>query len=201
MKAKILQRTSIYKGVVLEVEQRELLLDNGRHFTLDFVGHPGAAAAVALDEAGRVLLVRQQRHAVGEDLLELPAGLREEGEDPLLCAKRELEEEAGVVAEHWTPLGEVFTSPGCFSERIFLFAARGLRKTQQNLDADEQIEVVELPLAEAVARALDGTLLDAKTVVGLLRANALFCRNENGVVHASTAAPEPTGSAHAKVIL
>lgn len=176
MKVDIVRRTPVYQGVVLNVEKRELLLDGKKPYSLDLVQNPGASAVVALDAEGQVLLVRQRRHAVEQELLEVPAGLRDGNEDPLLCAQRELEEEAGVVASNWLALGDVFTSPGCFTERIYLYAARELRATAQALDDDEQIEVVRMPFAEAVARALSGELQDAKTVVALLRAKAAFGR-------------------------
>lgn len=172
MSVEVICRTPVYQGVVLNVERRELRLDGERDYTLDLVQHPGAAATVALDAECRVLLVRQRRHAVEQALLELPAGLREHGEEPLVCARRELEEEAGVTAKDWQPLGDVFSSPACFTERIFLYVARNLTQTAQHLDADERIEVVRLSLHEAVRRALTGELQDAKTVVGLLRAQA-----------------------------
>jgi len=123
---------------------------------------------VVLDDQDQVLLVRQHRPAVGEDLLELPAGTIEPGESPDACARRELAEELGMAASRWTPLAQCYSSPGFCTELIHLYLAEGLTPAQGQPDEDEAITVERLPLAEAPARVADGTIRDAKSVAGLM---------------------------------
>jgi ADP-ribose pyrophosphatase len=117
-------------------------------------------------------LVRQYRHATGKWLLEVPAGTLANGESPESCALRELIEEAGHRAGELQPLGWIWTTPGFTDERIWLYLARNLEPAAQQLDDDEVISVERLPLAEAVRRARDGGIEDAKSVCALLRAEA-----------------------------
>jgi ADP-ribose pyrophosphatase len=132
----------------------------------EVVHHPGACAVVAVTETGDVLLVRQLREAVGQALLEIPAGIYDvEGEDPAACAARELMEETGYRAADLRPLATIYTSPGFADERIDLFMARA---EQAGGPGEEAVEVVRMPFAEALAAVRDGRIRDAKTVCGLL---------------------------------
>ncbi len=134
----------------------------------EVVEHVGGAAVVAVDDADQVLLVRQLRPAVGARLLELPAGLLDPGESPLACARRELAEETGFSAARLEPLTAFYSSPGFSTELLHVFAAFGLTPCTSGGDDDEEIEVVRLPLASAIARLLDEETSDAKTITGLL---------------------------------
>lgn len=127
---------------------------------------------VPIDADGKVVLVRQYRHAAGGWLLEVPAGKRNAGEDPYDCAVREVTEEIGLRPTVLEPLGAIWTTPGFADERIWLFVATELEPATQNLDEDEVLEVVRLPFEEAVARARDGRIPDAKSAIALLRADA-----------------------------
>ena len=155
-------------------------LPDGSALDLEVVRHPGGAAAVAVDDAGRVCLLRQYRHAAGGWLWEAPAGKLEPGEGPLVTARRELEEEAGLRARRWEPLGSILTTPGFCDECIHLFLARDLETVLAHPGAHEVIEVHWLPFADAVDRARSGELTDAKTVVALLRAAVLLCGQGEG---------------------
>ncbi len=144
----------------------------GRTARREVVEHRGAVAVVPLTPGGRVVLVRQYRYAAGEELLEIPAGTLEPGEDPEACALRELAEETGYRATALELLASLFTSPGFCSECIHVYLARlgGEESGAPRPDADEQLEALTLPLTEAVGLALSGRLRDAKTVAGLLLA-------------------------------
>jgi ADP-ribose pyrophosphatase len=147
-------------------------LPNGRRVELEVVRHPGGAAAVALDDRGRVCLLRQYRHAAGGWLWELPAGKLDPGEEPFSTVRRELIEEAGVAADDWAELGHMLSSPGVFTEVIHLYLARGLRRVAQDQESDEVIEIHWRPLSEALRWCVDGTITDSKTLIGLFRADA-----------------------------
>ena len=163
---------TLHKGEVLTLQARKMRFADGHVAEYDLISHPGAASVVPLCNNGDVLLVRQERWAVGEFLLELPAGRRDASEAFATCAARELEEEVGHRASEWIDLGPIYTTPGFCGEVIGLYLARGLIETQQRLDPHEHLEVVRMPLSEAVAKATDGTFQDAKTIIGLLRAAA-----------------------------
>ena len=143
------------------------------------IRHPGAAAVVPVlsDPDGpdpTILLIRQFRYAAGGPLWEIPAGrLADPGEDPADCARRELLEEAGVTASRVERLTTVWTTPGFTDEVIHIYQATALKKGLQRLDRDEVLDVVELSLKEAIERIEDGSIKDAKTIVGL---QAVFIR-------------------------
>jgi ADP-ribose pyrophosphatase len=143
----------------------------------DYMVHPGAAAAVALDDDGRVLLLRQYRHAVQHTMWELPAGMIDvEGEDPLLTARRELVEEAGLRARQWHELADYFPSVGFSNERIRVYLARGLSEVPpEEIDFVREHEETDLaaewvPLDEAVRLVMAGRLRNASTIIGVLAA-------------------------------
>jgi ADP-ribose pyrophosphatase len=162
----------IHEGRAVHLDLERVLLPNGHEVELEIVRHPGGAAVVAVDDGGRVCLLRQDRHAAGGWLWELPAGKLDEGEPPLATARRELAEEAGVSATEWTPLGRMISSPGVFTEVVHLFLARQLAPARAAPEHGECLEVHWIPRQEVVARALAGDIEDAKTVIALLRADA-----------------------------
>lgn len=150
----------------------------GGTFTREVVEHPDAVAVVALDGAGRVALVRQYRHPLGEALLELPAGtLDVTGETPLEAAHRELAEEVGLAADTLEPIGRIWNSAGWSDERTHLFLAATTRPAPRPVGFTAEDEEAEMavewhPLDALVAAALTGSIEDAKTAVGVLRARA-----------------------------
>ena len=168
--------TPVFSGRVIKVNVETVRLPNGHVIDLEIIHHPGGAAVVALDAQQRVCLIRQFRHAAGGWIWELPAGKLEPDEPPLLTAQRELVEEAGREASDWQSLGAYVSSPGVFTETVHLFMARGLRPAKIAHEAAEIIEIHWIPIAEACQRALSGELVDGKTVVGLLRAQARLNR-------------------------
>ncbi len=144
-------------------------LPGGESLELEVVRHPGGAAVAAVDARQRICLLRQYRHAGGGWLWELPAGKLDPGEAPAATARRELEEEAGLRAATWEPLGSILTTPGFCDEEIHLFLARDLVAGDTRHGVHERIEVHWLPLREALAWADTGEIRDAKTLVGLWR--------------------------------
>lgn len=170
------KRSTYFRGRVITVTVDEVILPNGHREQLELVHHPGGAAVVAVDTQDRVCLLRQYRHAAGGWLWELPAGKLEPQEPPLVTAQRELIEEAGVSAKNWESLGHVFSSPGVFAEVLHLFLATGLQPAAAAPEASEVFEVHWKPFEQACDWALDGTLLDAKSTIGLLRARYALAR-------------------------
>jgi ADP-ribose pyrophosphatase len=140
----------------------------------EIVDHPGAVAIVAVDGEGYVMLVRQLREATRKELLELPAGTREDGEDPLQTAKRELQEECGLTGGEWREVTRFWTAPGFCRELMYLYFAEGVQRGESDPEHDEEIEVVRWHIDEIESR-LD-ELEDAKTLAGLL----LFLRSRSG---------------------
>lgn len=160
-------RKNIYAGRVVNLRLETVTLPNGATIEMELIHHPGAAAVVPMKEDGTALLVRQYRHAVDGYILEIPAGKLDPGEDPRDCAARELEEEIGFRASWLEPVLTFFTTPGFTDEAIHIYKATGLTPGTQNLGHDEVLEVVEMPLEQAIAQIGDGTIRDGKTIVGL----------------------------------
>ena len=157
----------IFSGKVVTVDIDTVTLPNGVTVDLEIVRHPGAAAVVPLKEDGMVVLIKQFRHAAGGFIYEIPAGKLNRGEDPLDCAARELEEEIGYIAGRLERLTSILTAPGFTDEVIHIYKATGMRAGRQHLDRDEVLEVLEIPLKEAIRMIEAGTIRDAKTIVGL----------------------------------
>jgi ADP-ribose pyrophosphatase len=164
--------TPVFTGRVIQVNVEEVRLPNGHLAKLDMVHHPGGAAVVALDDAGRMCLVRQYRHAANGYIWEIPAGKIDNKEPPLQTAQRELEEEAGRRATEWHSLGEYLSSPGFLTEVVHLFLATGLSEVANRLEASEVLEAHWLPFEQVMQMARSGELRDGKTLAALLRAAA-----------------------------
>ncbi len=147
---------------------------SGRPITREVVRHPGAVVVLPLLEAPgqpvRVVLIRNLRPAVGQSLVELPAGTLEPGEPPDACAGRELVEETGFAAATLEPLGRFYTSPGLTDELMSAFVARGLTAVGQRLEDDEEIAVVPMPVPDALALVDSAQLVDGKSILALLLA-------------------------------
>jgi ADP-ribose pyrophosphatase len=159
----------IYQGRIVHFRVDTVAFPDGSTAMREIIATPGAVVTPLTDD-GQVRMVRQYRSAIGEFLLELPAGTLEPDEPPEQAAPRELAEETGDRAAHWQRLTGFYTVPGICNEYIHLFLATGLTPGQTNREADEFIEVVTLSLAEAVAMVKRGEIRDAKTIIGLLMA-------------------------------
>jgi ADP-ribose pyrophosphatase len=166
---------NIYTGRVVTLNIDRVTLPNGVTVDLEIIRHPGAAAVVPMKDDGAVVMIRQFRHAAGGFIYEIPAGKLHPGEDPLNCAERELEEEVGYRASSFELLSSIFTAPGFADEVIYVYKATGLTKGRQQLDRDEVLDVIEMPLSDAMAKIENGTIRDAKTIVGLQAAYIRKC--------------------------
>ncbi|MEN2745833.1 NUDIX hydrolase [Sinomonas halotolerans] len=176
---RVLSSGTVYTGRIWDVRSDTFELAEGTGaLERDYVDHPGAVAVVPMDEAGRILLLRQYRHPVGMDLWEIPAGLLDmEGEPNLAAAARELAEEADLAADTWNVLADFFTSPGSSSEAIRVYLARGLTEVphherHERTDEEAEIEFAWMDLDEAVRAVMEGRLNNPSAVVGILAARA-----------------------------
>jgi ADP-ribose pyrophosphatase len=170
MQEKIVHTQDIYQGRVVNLKVHEVVLPDGQMSKRELIHHQGAVALVPIDEAGRVILVRQFRIGAGRVLHELPAGLLEPGEAPEVCAIRELQEETGYKPARLDSLGGFFVAPGYTSEYIHLFLATGLVAAPLTGDHDEFLEAQPVAFAQALKLIETGDIVDGKTIIGLLRA-------------------------------
>ncbi len=172
---KNVSRERVFDGIILHIDHFTNELPNGKLAKREVALHVGASAVLPVDDEGMVYLVRQFRAPIEQVLLEIPAGkLDHVGEDRLLAAKRELKEETGLEAESWKHLTDIFTTPGFSNERISLYLARELKRGEAHPDDDEFLNLVRMPLAEAVAMAQRGEIQDVKTLIALLMARDLL---------------------------
>lgn len=167
MSVKVHKTTSLYTGKIFDVVLEKVTLPNGAVKDREIVRHPGAAAMVPFLDDGRVVLIKQYRHAVGEFVWEIPAGTLEPDEAPVECARRELVEETGYEAANLEKLTEILPAPGYTDEHIHIFLATGLKAVDQRLEDDEILELQPTVLETALAMVAQGEIRDAKTIAGL----------------------------------
>lgn len=169
-----ISREEIFKGKILTLVKDKVLLPNNNEAEREIILHKGAAAIVPVDDEGRIIFVRQYRHPIGEELLEIPAGLLEEGEEPLESAKRELEEETGYKSSKIRFICKMISSAGFCNEIVHIYLATELKKGKQNLDEEEFISLERYTFEEAVEMIFDGRIKDSKTIAGILGAKQLL---------------------------
>jgi ADP-ribose pyrophosphatase len=169
MALELIEKQVVYDGKKVRLELHHFRdEDSGKRFVREIVVHGGAVVVVPFLDRDTILLVRNNRHAVGQILLELPAGTLEKGESPMNCAGRELLEETGYLAARMKPIGSFFTSPGILSEKMHAFAAYDLTKKRQSLEEGEELEVDTCPFDAAILMIREGQIQDAKTIAALL---------------------------------
>jgi len=162
---KTVEAKNIFKGKIIDVNLHTVELPNGKRATREIVNHPGGVAILAYKDEDTVLLVEQFRKPIEKNLLELPAGKLEKGEDVEACGIRELEEETGYKAEEFKYLGKVVSSPGFCDEHIYLYMAKKLYKGQDGLgDEDEFINIKEIKIDKVKEMIKSGEIIDAKTI-------------------------------------
>lgn len=169
-KERIIGSEPLFDGGFLHAEKLTVLLPNGKTALREVTRHRGAVAVVPIWPDGSVTIVRQFRPAIDQESIEVPAGLLDPNEDRLTAAKRELEEETGLLAENWYELATVASSPGCSDEKVTLFAATKLSGGKMHLDEDEFLVAQRIPLEELHAMICSGQTLNASTVAAVLLA-------------------------------
>lgn len=166
LEEKTISTKKIFDGRIISVQVDEVELPNGKTSTRELVKHPGAVAVIAVTEEGKIVLVEQYRKPLEKELVEIPAGKLEKGEDPEICAKRELEEETGYGCNSLELVSSFYTSPGFADEIIYVYVAKGLKKLENaaGLDEDEFVNLMEVTLEEALEFIKNQRIFDAKTI-------------------------------------
>ena len=169
-----LSTEQIYKGSLLDVRRDEVSLPNGKTSSREYIKHPGAACIIPVLPDGKIALIKQYRYPVQSEMIELPAGKLDPGEEPEDCARRELEEEIGYRSEKITFLTYIHPAIGFADEVMWLYFAENLVKTNLNLDDDEFLELIPTPLDQALKMVWNGKIPDVKTIIGILWAERLL---------------------------
>ncbi|MFI3166993.1 MAG: NUDIX hydrolase [Bacillota bacterium] len=162
-------QNKLYDGKIIKLFCDEIYLPNGEEAKREFVTHTGGVTILPIDDDNNVYFVRQFRYPYKAELLELPAGKKEAGEDPCECGMRELSEEIGATAKIFTPLAQMYPSPGYTNEVIHIYLAKGLSFSDLHLDEDEFLNVEKYPLETAIEMVMNGEIKDGKTIIGILK--------------------------------
>ena len=155
----------VYDGIFLKMKRDTVLLPDGQHAVREYLEHPGAVAILAILDDGRVLLERQYRYPIAQAVIEIPAGKLNTGEDPLLCAQRELQEETGYTAKHWSKIRRIHPVISYSTEFIDIYLAEGLSPGPARLDEEEFLDVFAAPLEELLHWVEMGKITDVKTII------------------------------------
>ena len=158
----------IFSGRLIDLYFDHIELPNGKSSTREWIKHPGAVCIIPILPNGNLCLIRQYRYGPRAEFIEIPAGKLDVGEDPLVCAKRELEEEIGYIAGKLTFLTNIHPAIGFSNEKMWVYLAEDLILSKQNLDQDEFLELYPLPVKKAIDLIYEGKITDVKTVIGIL---------------------------------
>ena len=159
---------NIFKGKLLDVRKDKVTLPNNEMGFREWINHPGAACSVPLLSGNKIILVKQYRYPIREETIEIPAGKIDLGEDPEKCAYRELEEETGYKAKELTLLTSFYPAIGFANEKIWIYLAKNLVKSNSNTDKDEFVETISVDLNIALDMVAQGMIKDSKTIIGLM---------------------------------
>ena len=172
-----IKRELVYHGAIIDMYKDYVRIPNGNVAEWDFIMHKGAAAALPVTDEGKLILVKQYRNALDRETIEIPAGGLDGVDEPMIdCAKRELEEETGYHSDNLEFLISIRTTVAFCNERIDVFVAKDLKRTNQHLDEDEYVEVVEFEPDELVEMIYNGTIQDSKTVSAIMAYYNKYCR-------------------------
>ena len=176
---KTLASEQLYDGRVVKLYKDDVQLENGEKTIRDVIKHPGGVCVLPLDDSGNIYMAKQLRYPFGTVLLELPAGKKEPGEEPLECGMRELGEEIGASAKTYALLGKLYPTVAYDTEIIWMYLAQGLTFSGgQHLDAEEFVDVVKIPFEQAYKMVLNDDIPDAKTQLAILRAKAMLDKDK-----------------------
>tara|TARA_B100000214_G_scaffold198986_1_gene144000 strand:- start:469 stop:1005 length:537 start_codon:yes stop_codon:yes gene_type:complete len=164
----------VFQGKLLDVRRDIVILPNGKNGIREWIKHPGAVCCIPILPNGKIVLIRQYRYSVKKVMIECPAGKLDRNESPENCAVRELEEEIGYKANKLTFLTNIHPATGFADEKIWLYLAENLIKTNQKLDSDEFLELIPTNLEDAMKMVWDGAITDVKTMIGLIWANKVL---------------------------
>ena len=169
-KLKETQKSSekIFSGKLIDLYFDHVELPNGKSSTREWINHPGAVCIIPILPDGNLCLIRQYRYGPRDEFIEIPAGKLDAGEDPLVCAKRELKEEIGYIAGKFTFLTNIYPAIGFSNEKMWMYLAEDLQLSNQSLDQDEFLELLPLPLEKAIDLINQGKITDVKTIIGVL---------------------------------
>ena len=169
-KLKETQKSSekIFSGKLIDLYFDHVELPNGKSSTREWINHPGAVCIIPILPDGNLCLIRQYRYGPRDEFIEIPAGKLDTGEDPLVCAKRELKEEIGYIAGKFTFLTNIYPAIGFSNEKMWMYLAEDLQLSNQSLDQDEFLELLPLSLEEAIDLINQGNITDVKTIIGVL---------------------------------
>lgn len=170
---KTVSRKHIYKGSFISVDQLEVILPNGKQASRDLVVHPGASVVIPISKNNELYMVRQYRKAIEIESLEIPAGKLDEGEDPKVCAERELKEETGLEASELKHIIDIHSAPGFCDEVLHMYVATGLHEGESCADEDEFISSEKMPVNKLVDMVVNKEITDAKTIIGILLADKI----------------------------
>lgn len=174
LEEKTISSDEIYNGRIFKVTKDMALLENGREALREVVHHSGGVTVIPITDNNEIIMVKQYRYPYHKAILEIPAGKLEKGESHYDAGKRELLEETGCTCSEYEFLGEVFPTPAYVTEVIYMYMARGLEFSKQNLDSDEFLDVVKLPVEKAFEMVMNGEIADSKTQIGVLKAYYLL---------------------------
>lgn len=177
LEEKTISVEQIYNGKIIDVTRERVLLENKSEAYREVVHHSGGVCILPINDKGEILFVRQFRYPFKEVLLEIPAGKRENGEDPKECGIRELKEEIGAEAENITYLGKLYPTVAYDTEVIYMYMAQDLSFGEQKLDEDEFLDIVKIPLDKAYKMVLNDEIPDAKTQIAILKAREMLQNN------------------------
>lgn len=180
LEEKTLMAKQIFKGKIINVRVDDVILPDGRTATREIVEHSGAVAIIPLTCENNIIFVQQYRKPVEEEILEIPAGKLEKGENPFKCAERELKEETGYVADNINYITKFYSSPGFSNEVIHLFLARDIREVEVGgtPEPDEFLRIKKVHIKDAFEMVLAGEIKDGKTIIGVLIAEALLNKKD-----------------------
>ena len=167
---KLIETETLYRGLIVNVRRDVAEMQNGALVPREVVEHPGGVGIIPVTHDNKVLMVRQYRYPMEEELLEIPAGKLDAGEDPLQCAIRELSEETGCTAGKIVDMGAIYPSPGFCRETLFLYLALDLEHGEMHLDENELLSVEAVPIDELIEKIMANELPDAKSVIGIMKA-------------------------------